>query len=192
LYYIPHRRGWFGTHQDYSLQQLLDTKWLELETSITSSNLDTTTTTNHSRPVRRPRIRIFGPLPTTPEGIDYQQRLEYSWQSLSTDLSFHWYTRQDQRRFLRDFASHCQTGMGLEEEEETATTHNNAMMKRFDSLPDVYATELWKYCVLYTGLHNVYYNVQEVHALVELSDICLLYTSPSPRDVEESRMPSSA
>ena len=25
-----------------------------------------------------------------------------------------------------------------------------------------------------------------------LVDICLLYTSPSPRDVEESRMPSSA
>ena len=25
-----------------------------------------------------------------------------------------------------------------------------------------------------------------------LDDICLLYTSPSPRDVEESRMPSSA
>ena len=27
---------------------------------------------------------------------------------------------------------------------------------------------------------------------VELSIACLLYTSPSPRDVEESRMPSSA
>ena len=26
----------------------------------------------------------------------------------------------------------------------------------------------------------------------ELSDICLLYTSPSPRDYGESRMPSSA
>ena len=26
----------------------------------------------------------------------------------------------------------------------------------------------------------------------ELIRICLLYTSPSPRDVEESRMPSSA
>ena len=25
-----------------------------------------------------------------------------------------------------------------------------------------------------------------------LTDDCLLYTSPSPRDVEESRMPSSA
>ena len=27
---------------------------------------------------------------------------------------------------------------------------------------------------------------------IEVSMICLLYTSPSPRDVEESRMPSSA
>ena len=29
-------------------------------------------------------------------------------------------------------------------------------------------------------------------AQVPLPQICLLYTSPSPRDVEESRMPSSA
>ena len=29
-------------------------------------------------------------------------------------------------------------------------------------------------------------------ALPMLYDFCLLYTSPSPRDVEESRMPSSA
>ena len=28
--------------------------------------------------------------------------------------------------------------------------------------------------------------------LTNLNDFCLLYTSPSPRDVEESRMPSSA
>ncbi len=27
---------------------------------------------------------------------------------------------------------------------------------------------------------------------IGLGNICLLYTSPSPRDVEESRMPSSA
>ena len=31
-----------------------------------------------------------------------------------------------------------------------------------------------------------------VYQLPDLSAICLLYTSPSPRDVEESRMPSSA
>ena len=30
------------------------------------------------------------------------------------------------------------------------------------------------------------------HAKQCLSKACLLYTSPSPRDVEESRMPSSA
>ena len=29
-------------------------------------------------------------------------------------------------------------------------------------------------------------------AMVGVSNDCLLYTSPSPRDVEESRMPSSA
>ena len=29
-------------------------------------------------------------------------------------------------------------------------------------------------------------------ALKEFYIVCLLYTSPSPRDVEESRMPSSA
>ena len=29
-------------------------------------------------------------------------------------------------------------------------------------------------------------------AVDPLSEACLLYTSPSPRDVEESRMPSSA
>jgi len=30
-------------------------------------------------------------------------------------------------------------------------------LRRFDQLPEEYATELWKYCVLYTGLGNVYY-----------------------------------
>ena len=30
------------------------------------------------------------------------------------------------------------------------------------------------------------------HVFTEKPEICLLYTSPSPRDVEESRMPSSA
>ena len=35
--------------------------------------------------------------------------------------------------------------------------------------------------------------LEEYHKLQEaLDNICLLYTSPSPRDVEESRMPSSA
>ena len=34
--------------------------------------------------------------------------------------------------------------------------------------------------------------VECVKGLLEKTNTCLLYTSPSPRDVEESRMPSSA
>ena len=35
---------------------------------------------------------------------------------------------------------------------------------------------------------NIFYNDENIEDL----SACLLYTSPSPRDVEESRMPSSA
>ena len=37
-------------------------------------------------------------------------------------------------------------------------------------------------------------NEDILNAIADMSvmDVCLLYTSPSPRDVEESRMPSSA
>ena len=51
-------------------------------------------------------------------------------------------------------------------------------------------------------LHDIYhgtsreYTEEEIETLNELLghilEGCLLYTSPSPRDVEESRMPSSA
>ena len=45
--------------------------------------------------------------------------------------------------------------------------------------------------------HNEYEDVEyrakwEVRDVMEEYTPCLLYTSPSPRDVEESRMPSSA
>ena len=33
---------------------------------------------------------------------------------------------------------------------------------------------------------------QITNSVIEILNACLLYTSPSPRDVEESRMPSSA
>ena len=39
-----------------------------------------------------------------------------------------------------------------------------------------------------TGKAFIEYVYKETH----MCDYCLLYTSPSPRDVEESRMPSSA
>ena len=42
-----------------------------------------------------------------------------------------------------------------------------------------------------TGNPDLSRKEREMIAIV-VSSICLLYTSPSPRDVEESRMPSSA
>ena len=44
------------------------------------------------------------------------------------------------------------------------------------------------------GIHFEVKNVQRLnlHAALEQADSCLLYTSPSPRDLSTSRMPSSA
>jgi len=36
------------------------------------------------------------------------------------------------------------------------------------------------------------FDIDKLNAFTGLYNTCLLYTSPSPRDVEESRMPSSA
>ena len=43
---------------------------------------------------------------------------------------------------------------------------------------------------LYEALNETYNNNKQLNA--ERENICLLYTSPSPRDREKSRMPSSA
>ena len=46
--------------------------------------------------------------------------------------------------------------------------------------------------VLYWRLIRRYHQMQLRHIISELHYICLLYTSPSPRDATLSRMPSSA
>ena len=53
---------------------------------------------------------------------------------------------------------------------------------------------LKKRCTLkITELAEEYRTIEHnAQALREIRNDCLLYTSPSPRDVEESRMPSSA
>ena len=62
----------------------------------------------------------------------------------------------------------------------------------------------WQECAQFVGVSSyelyrqgnidgiVDYDPGEEHKLENLRSVCLLYTSPSPRDVEESRMPSSA
>ena len=43
-----------------------------------------------------------------------------------------------------------------------------------------------------TQIHMHWVDTGETAVISQLQESCLLYTSPSPRDVEESRMPSSA
>ena len=43
-----------------------------------------------------------------------------------------------------------------------------------------------------TAINNYYQKVLDGLSSDQIQKNCLLYTSPSPRDVEESRMPSSA
>ena len=49
-------------------------------------------------------------------------------------------------------------------------------------------TDLKKYVEDVGGIHGL----REVHKVRGWNNICLLYTSPSPRDSDSSRMPSSA
>ena len=42
------------------------------------------------------------------------------------------------------------------------------------------------------GAGMLWGNIENIVGFMDKSSSCLLYTSPSPRDVEESRMPSSA
>ena len=56
--------------------------------------------------------------------------------------------------------------------------------KRKGSLQDLHAADL--------GAHVIKTIVERNPIPDNEYDDCLLYTSPSPRDVEESRMPSSA
>ena len=48
--------------------------------------------------------------------------------------------------------------------------------------------------IAFAGLLGMHYMPEVYQKLTALTacGVCLLYTSPSPRDVEESRMPSSA
>ena len=58
-----------------------------------------------------------------------------------------------------------------------------------DSTPIILIPEIRKGALLYTREHQIHKINQK---FVVVSRVCLLYTSPSPRDVEESRMTSSA
>ena len=53
-----------------------------------------------------------------------------------------------------------------------------------------YGTSSYGYDVRCAAEFKIFTNIN--HAIVDPKDFCLLYTSPSPRDKRQSRMPSSA
>ena len=57
------------------------------------------------------------------------------------------------------------------------------VMRYVFSLPTSWSDEIAQYCMLWSVYLSVSWAVRES---------CLLYTSPSPRDMRRSRMPSSA
>ena len=68
----------------------------------------------------------------------------------------------------------------------------NFSTRRTDLAQD--ATVNWYSCLFGSVLsrYKIDYYLNGTGASTNESEVCLLYTSPSPRDVEESRMPSSA
>ena len=57
-----------------------------------------------------------------------------------------------------------------------------------------YTNRFLAYAAVIRNLHDIYLQKKQTSLLRQIKNLkfCLLYTSPSPRDVEESRMPSSA
>jgi hypothetical protein len=68
------------------------------------------------------------------------------------------YTRDQQRDVLQQFGSYCQpapASPGGNEQQQQQQRSSNLLLKALDQLDKEYGHELWKYCVLYTGLGNV-------------------------------------
>ena len=80
-----------------------------------------------------------------------------------THVAFQVFSRDDQRDFLLQYGHYCQKGFTKSE--------GNLILERFEELPEPYATELWKYCVLYTGVANTYWQTDNVVPLLLWDDL---------------------
>ena len=106
-------------------------------------------------------------------------------------------SRDDMRRAL-EVGVHCfnvESGVELERLQKVAAEMDVKAPVSLRVNPDV---DAGTHPYISTGLKENKFGIdidqaEAVYArAAELPNICLLYTSPSPRDVEESRMPSSA
>ena len=75
---------------------------------------------------------------------------------------------------------------------ELATAKKNVGTGIFNTIEDLVGRKLKQNVSLGFPIRSRHLHLEWVINKGDKVDICLLYTSPSPRDVEESRMPSSA
>jgi Glycosyltransferase sugar-binding region containing DXD motif len=142
-------------------------------------------------------LRVFGPKAASHDEMAMaQQKMalvlnnEHNNDNSGDDRSivlFSFSTTAQQREFLVQHGQACQASFQRNEKDE----NSNAVLATFDAYVNFrhdnddddddndinngndddmnhhFATELWKYCVLYTGAAHVYWNAREAHALME-------------------------
>jgi Glycosyltransferase sugar-binding region containing DXD motif len=127
-------------------------------------------------------VRVFGPATA----------VSSKWAGDDHRVSYALYNRHDQRRFLEsdNGGNACQKAImknnnhyyqklieqqqdnGPAAEDASSQRSNyNLLVQRFDQLPTNYGTELWKYCVLYTGIHNVFWDMENLVSMQLIDDI---------------------
>ena len=93
----------------------------------------------------------------------------------------------------QSFFDACETGKAWTGCQQYCTT-NATFSSQANPLLNI--TTLSAYCDwmrdVLTGLTDVSYEVKSFATDTARHNVCLLYTSPSPRDRQKSRMPSSA
>ena len=70
------------------------------------------------------------------------------------------YTKEDQRRFLMMYGKEC-----------SPDKSTNVVLQRFDTLPEYFATQLWKYCMLYSGEGNIWFDTSNLSPLMNVDEL---------------------
>jgi Glycosyltransferase sugar-binding region containing DXD motif len=130
-------------------------------------------------------LRVFGPLVINDDKVAMaQQNMALMLNSCDNDefkgessILFSFSTTAQQREFLVQHGPVCQASFFKTNENDE---QQNVLLATFDAyinnwhhdddddtMNHSFATELWKYCVLYTGAAHVFWNAHDAHALLE-------------------------
>lgn len=111
------------------------------------------------------KIRVFGPA-SAAHGRMYSDDAHKIHQK---KVHFQYFSRNEQREFLIDHGRFCQISF----DDSDRSTDRNRLLERFDLLPEEWGIEVWKYCYLYTGLGNVYWDLDDLVPLVDGEQLLL-------------------